>query len=95
MQFATMKLTIYLPKMTIFNTVIPILMHYFTFFPFKMFICVPKSSGVSDVKPDISQWKVTLHNDVRFLTVYCRIFRHKLLTKIFRVRATGYHCRHI
>ena len=67
------------PQMTFFNTdshfdayllVFPLKLHYFT----------PTASTASDVKPDVSQRKATLRNDVGFPTVYCRIYCRKFLT---------------
>ena len=38
------------------------------------------TSAVSCVKPNASQWDVTLRDDVGFSTVYRRIYRRKFLT---------------
>ena len=44
------------PQMTIFSSVISIITNArFHIFPFKMLYCLPKSGGISEVKPDISQ----------------------------------------
>ena len=59
--------------MTIFNTVIPILMHFFHIFTFQM------ASAFSSVKPDVSQSEVSFYNDVRFATVYRWIYYCKFL----------------
>ena len=60
-------------QMTIFNTVIPILVHFFTFLPFKVNYFAPSVSAFGIVKPNISQSQAAFHNDVGFATVYCRI----------------------
>ena len=49
--------------------------HELAQFSFKaVFYSAPKTSAVSSVNPDVSQWKVTLCNDARFLTVNQRIY---------------------
>ena len=58
----------------------PLLIYFFIFFPFKTFYCLLKPSGVSVIKPDVSQGKAMLRNDVRFPTTYCRMYRCKILT---------------
>ena len=55
-------------QMTIFNTVIPILTH-FSYFSLETHNFAPKENGASNVKPDVSQWKATLLNDVGFPTL--------------------------
>ena len=52
--------------MTIFNTVNPILMHFFTFSPFILHYFAQQISAVSNVKPDVSQWKATWRNKSGF-----------------------------
>ena len=74
------KPTIYLPKMAIFNTDIPILIHFFTFSPFKLHRSAQQGSAASNLKPDVSQWKATLCKDVRLTTVYRRIPCRKFVT---------------
>ena len=59
--------------MTISNTVTLILMHFFTFSPFKVNNFAPTTSVPSNVIPDVSQPEVTFHNDVRFGTVNLRM----------------------
>ena len=44
-------------------------------FPFEMSYFAPTASTTSDVKPDVSQRKATLRNDVGFPTVYRRLYR--------------------
>ena len=55
--------------MTILNTVILILMHFFTCSPFKVYYFAIMLSS-SNVKPDVCQLEATLHNDVGFAAVY-------------------------
>ena len=55
--------------MTIFNTFIQ--MHFFKF---------SQGSAVSNVKPDVCQWKRALHFDIGFPTVNSRIYCRKCLT---------------
>ena len=66
-------------QMTIFNTIIPILILFFTFSPVKLLYFAQQESVASDIKPHVSQWKVTLHNDVGFSTVNLRIYHRKYL----------------
>ena len=58
--------------MTILNTVIPILMHFFHIFTFKVYYFAPTASDSSNVKPDVIQSEATFGNDIGFETVYCR-----------------------
>ena len=44
-------------------------MHFYTFSPFKLHYFALQGSATSNVKPDVSQWKVTLCYDVGFPTV--------------------------
>ena len=52
----------------------------FLIFPLKLSYLAPKAIAVNDVKPDVSQRKVTLRYDVGFLTVNRRIYCCKYLT---------------
>ena len=63
--------------MTIFNTVIPILIHFsvFTVYHFP-----PTASVLSNVKSDVTQSKATFHINVRFATEYRTISCRKFLT---------------
>ena len=69
-QFATHKSDDIPPQMTIFGTGIPILMHFFTFSSFTENFIALKSNTFCRVKPDVSQWEATFHNDVGLATVY-------------------------
>ena len=64
------KSSVYLSKMTIFNTVIPFLMHFFHISPYKN---APAASASNNVKPVVSQSEDTFHNDVGFATIYRRL----------------------
>lgn len=66
------------PQLTLFNTVIPIPMHFFSHF--KGYYVASIASACSNVKPYTSQSEATFHNDVCFATVYCRIYCRKFLT---------------
>ena len=55
-------------------------MHLFIFSIEKMYYLHKTTSAVSCVKPNDSQWEATLRDDVRFATVYRRIYRRKFLT---------------
>ena len=68
------------PQRTNFNTVVPILMFFFTFSLFKMYYFAPIASAFSDIKPYISQLEVTFPNNVTFATLYLKIYCHKFLT---------------
>ena len=57
--------------------VIPILIHFFTLTPLKVYYFAPTTSASSNVKPDASQSKAMFHNDIRFATVYHRIYCQK------------------
>ena len=48
-------------------------------FPLKLRYFSPKASTTNNVKPDVSQWKAPLYNDVRFPTVNHRIYCRKVL----------------
>ena len=68
------------PQMTNLNAVIPILMHLFIFFSVeKMYYLHKATSAVSCIKPKASQWEATLRDDVRFPTVYRKIYRREFL----------------
>ena len=68
------------PQMIILNTLIPILMNFFTFSPFKMYYFEPIATDFSSVEPDISQSETTFHIGVRFATVYRGIYCRKFFT---------------
>ena len=104
MQCATIKPTIYLPKLTTVNTVIPVLMHLFTFSPLKVHFFASMANVFSHVKPDVSQSEATSHNFVGFATVYRRIYKiyRNFLTLsnqtsryIRKSIRTYVHCSHI
>ena len=59
---------------------VPILMHLFIFSVEKIYYLHKAASAVGCVKPNASQWEATLRDDVRFPTVYRRIYRLKFLT---------------
>ena len=71
-QFATIKPTIYFPKRQFLITCIfiPIFMYFLTLLSLIVFYLAPKAGDFSIVKPDVSQWETTFHNDVGFATVY-------------------------
>ena len=57
-----------LPQMTVFEIVIPILMHLVTLSLLNMYCFAPTASVLNIVKPDVSQSKATFHKDVGFAT---------------------------
>ena len=61
------------PQMTIFDTVIPILMHFLTFSLFKEFCYGPIASAFSNIKLNSSQSEAMFYNDIGYVTVYRRI----------------------
>ena len=72
------------PQMKILNMVIPILMHY-QHFPFKKtvkmyFVALIRPAAASCIYSLVNQWKVALHNDVGFPTVYHRIYCRNFMT---------------
>ena len=78
--------------MTIFNTVIPILMHSFTFSNFKLHNFAQHQSAASKVKPDVSQWKAALSNDVRFLWyTVANFWRYPIRRRFMFASALEYH----
>ena len=67
--------------MTNWNAVIPILMHLFIFFCWKMYYLHKATSAVSCVKPNAGHEKRRYnYDDVGFPKVYRRIYRRKFLT---------------
>ena len=58
-------------QMTVFNTLIPILMHFLTFNGYHF---THIASASCNVKPDVSQSVATFHTGVGFATVYRRIY---------------------
>lgn len=65
------------PQITIFILFAPFKC---TFLHLKVYYFAPFVSAFSDVKPDISKSEKTFHNDVRFVTVYQRLYCHKFST---------------
>ena len=93
-EFTTIKQTIYLRNDN-FQYIYP---HpysnaFFTFFLSKYSVVLPKSSGVSDVKPDVSQWKVTLRNDVGIGVA--KSWRHRIRRRVIlaRILESAIKCR--
>ena len=56
----------------------------FHIFFFHVLLFTKLKWGDSNVKADVCQWKATLCDDVRFLTVYCRKYRHNFLRHTIR-----------
>ena len=54
----------------------------------KMYYLHKSTSAVSCVKPNASQWEATLRDDVRFPTVYRRLYRRKFWRYPIRRRVT-------
>ena len=61
------------PQMTIFSTVVHIIMHFVTFSSFKMYYVSLKTNSFCNIKPDVSQQEATAHNEAEYATEYQRI----------------------
>ena len=84
------------PQMKILNMIIPILMHY-QHFPFKKtvkmyFVALILPAAASCIYSLVNQWKVALHNDVGFPTVYHRIYCPNFMTLSNQTSRCIYKC---
>ena len=66
------------PQMTIIYSLISMLMHCFTFSPFKLYYICTYPSAFSNVKPVLCQSEAMFYIEVEFVTVYNNIYGRNL-----------------